>query len=412
MSATPSSPTTTPKRLSSPYNGVLYVTVRSASPEKPLPEIGGNMAAELGSTWADSVVVAVEEIPQEGTGRKAVQITHARVPSVEAQITNRHNWEHSTADIGGRKFSSMAITVIQLSSSYSETTPAIGSAMPDLDPGQTQSQFSESAYLLADRQSVMSGTELEPVFRVEVRNYVKRVALIDHDFDDALGGDLKTEEKLYFRGELISGQPVETVFSGSVSGYWGLQGGLVRTGKQLSDNWFSVVERQIVPPAFAENGRTYETTMDFTWPAVLSGFDIDTWNLRDGGYQQYVTPLFSKEAYSGPCRATVTETFYSTPPVRSATQTMRPMPISMSTPIIDISVGPTLHGNQSINLSVGSNHPRFEETVGSWSFPATNYTAWPTSLLASSKVDPMRGGYLKTDVIVYPPTDIAPDPVV
>ena len=322
MSATPSSPTTTRRRLAAPYNGVLYVTTRTASPEKPLPAIGSTMAAELGSAWADSIVVAVEELPQEGSGRKAVQITHARIPSVEEQISATHNWEHSTADIGGRKFSSVAITVIQRSSAYSETLPAIGSAMPDLDPGQNPSQFAESAYLLADRQCVLSGTDLEPVFRVEVRNYVKRAALIDHDFDESFGGDLKTEEKLYYRGELVSGTAVEDLFTNG-GGYWGLHGGIARSGKQLSENWFSVVERQVVPSAFAQSGRTYDTTMDFSWPAVLGSIAIETWNRKAGGGDTYFRPVFIKDEYSGPCSAKVEESFHSVAPDVTAIAAMR-----------------------------------------------------------------------------------------
>lgn len=198
---------------------------------------------------------------------------------------------------------------------------------------------------------------------------------------------------------------VETVFADRASPYWGLQGDFTeREGVQLSEAWYAVTTKQVVPSSFVANGRSYATTMDFLWPAVLSNIQIDVWERTAGGTDMLATPYYSKEQYRGPCNATVTQKFFINPPSVQKPQVMLPLPIDVQTPIFGVNVGPTLHPARTITLSTGTDHPVYELTFGVWYFPPTTPTDWPASIIASDEVVPYRGGYMKTTVVVYPPS--------
>ena len=69
------------------------------------------------------------------------------------------------------------------------------------------------------------------------------------------------------------------------SNFWGTDElGIEREGKQISENWFVLLERQVVPPVDTTNisGKSnpgeimlakYNTNETFTWPAVLNDMD-------------------------------------------------------------------------------------------------------------------------------------------
>ena len=625
-------PITTEQRLAVPVNGYLYTTTRDVAAEKSLPTIGGTMEAELGPAWANSRVITASVVPNNG--KRQVVITHARIPSVAEQIANCKSWTHTTPDIGGQKFSGISITLVMLASEYSETSPAIGSVLNNLDPGAVPSQFAESSYILESRASVAGMSELEPTFRAEKRNFIKRATMTQNDFDEALGGNLQSIQTLYYRGESVTGagtaqvesvevggglyvahyasavlqlvtnpidaetitinevvftfkdsasapgevqiggtveetratlreainnsgcggalsewndysaiythgtigsvgndieidsamtgignfwfssltnleggqdssaapitatftaatgltgspvsvtiptydtdtpeaianrlavaldshpaiygkalasvsgrkasltyrikaadsptdsltlnvgstgltatssdidgvfsaDTVEALFADKANSFWGVQGdGTAREGQQLSDDWFVVTRRQVVPSKFAASGRSYFTTEDHLWPAVLERIQIDTWPRKEGGSDMITTPIYAKDAYRGPCRAYVEERFYLSPPPMEAPNIMLPLPIDLQTPIFGLNIGPTLHTTRTVRLSTGTNHPVYEYTVGLWVFPATNYTDWPASVVASDECRPFRGGYLKTKVTIYRP---------
>ena len=241
MSFSPHSPITTEQRLPLPLNGTVYTTVRPVATEKPLPNIGNTMAGELGSAWADSRVIGVNKIPSKGDQGKQLSITHARIPSITAQLAS--NWEYSTADIAGTRYPSVSRTFVLLAEDVAHDAPAAGSAMPFV----AADIFDGKGYILVDRQIVRSGMELEPTFRVERRNYVKRATLTDNGYNEALGVNLSRTTTLYYRGETVSGVAIETLVADDKNAYWGTQVNLKisRSGEQLSDNWFAVIEQQI-----------------------------------------------------------------------------------------------------------------------------------------------------------------------
>ena len=198
---------------------------------------------------------------------------------------------------------------------------------------------------------------------------------------------------------------VDELFADPSHPFWGLQSnGIAREGKQLTASWYAISERAVVPESFALNGRSYTTTRDYTWPAVLSGIRVEDWELRAGGYNRYVTPLYKHETYSGPCRAFVQETFYTSAPTVVVPQVMLPLPILLATPVLSYREGPTLHNAISLSLSTGTGHPQYRYTAGVYSFPATNFTDWPASIVAADEVQPVRGGYIRSRMTIYRPS--------
>ena len=197
---------------------------------------------------------------------------------------------------------------------------------------------------------------------------------------------------------------VDELFANPAHPFWGLQStGIAREGRQLTASWFALTERAVVPESFALNGRSYSTTRDYTWPAVLAGIRVEDWELRAGGYNRYVTPQYKRERYDGPCRAFIQETFFPSPPTVAVPQIMLPLPIVLTTPVLAYQEGPTLHNAISLSLSTGTGHPQYRYTAGTYSFPATNFTDWPVSIVASDEVQPVRGGYVRSRITIYRP---------
>lgn len=159
---------TTQTRLTLPLNGVIYTTRRVVASEKPLPTVGSTMGAELGSAYAGNYVLAANTVP-DGSG-KTQQIIHASIPTQANQL--ELNWRKATRNIGGYEFEGIERYFVFLATDYDEDDPAIGDAMPTTASNPFHADPGPSDYVLVDRQLVSSGTELEPVFKVERRFYV------------------------------------------------------------------------------------------------------------------------------------------------------------------------------------------------------------------------------------------------
>lgn len=315
---------------------------------------------------------------------------------------DEYNWEFTQADIGGAKFDSVRRTYVTLRESFTPLLPAMGSTMANTP----EDKFS-GTYVLAEKaQQRIGDKELDSLFVIETRTYVKKTTLIANDFDEAFGGMLQTSQTLYYLGEVVTGvQTIEALMADPTDVYWGLQSsGVVREGRQLTANWYLVTSRAVVPEPFATSGRTYDTTEDYFWPAVLSTINVQSWQRQDGGFQRYLEPVYSKEAYRGPCKAQVVETFDVNPPTVTEPNVMRPLPISIQTPYFGVSIGPTLHDDYTLSFTNGTTDPIFVYTVASYPIGATSPVDWPASILASDTVTPLRGGYLRRQITVYPPT--------
>ena len=413
MSADAYRPITTETKLSLPLNGAIFTTTRPVAPEKPTPTIGTTMEAELGADWKESLIIATNIVPIENKERQ--QIVHARIPREEAQLAS--NWEYSTCSIGGRNFPSVQRTVILVSKAdlvpsgstmdvVACNSPAIGSAMPV----ETDSIFTDQGYILADRQVVRSGMQLEPVFRVERRNYIVRSSRKNIGVDPLNGKPLWSETTLYYTGETVSeyGGTVDALFNAPTNAFWGTQSdGTRRTGTRLSCAWYAITTELVVAGTFSGGVVTidsYDGQQRYTWPPVLDSIEFMDWVRRDGGVDIYPRFEFEPDGYSGPCAVTTTRTWKKTPFTDILIEQMQPTPVNYSSPFFNLHIPSCLHGAVTSVCDIGSTDPIYDENVGSSrTTPATVPTTWPATLRAYDGQTPFRGGFLRTVHIISKP---------
>jgi hypothetical protein len=319
-----------------------------------------------------------------------------------------YNYQFQQADIGGTKFDSVVRTYVSPRADFRPTNYAMGQTMTS-DPDGVFS----GTYVLAEYKQVDSQDQiLNSLYVTEQLTYVKKEVLVQEDFDEYFGKNVKTTQFLAYATETVEGasSTAAQLFKDSTSSYWGLQNtGLVRSGRQLTAKWYAITEAEAIPSSIVDNGRTYYTTVNYGWPAELapniSSF-LQTWTKKDGGQQTYFQPEFLKNQYSGPCRAKIVETFLPKPSTESSALSMEPLPINISNPYFSISVGPTLHGAATVSFTNGTGDTEFEFTAANYTIPATSPSTRPSEIVVSDEVKPFRGGYLRQVTTVYEPESV------
>jgi hypothetical protein len=316
-----------------------------------------------------------------------------------------YNYQFQQADVGGTKFDSVVRTYVNPRSSFTPSNYAMGSVMPTSPNG-----IFTGTYVLAEYKQVdVQDQNLNSLYVTEQLTYIKKELLVQNDFDEYFGKNVKTTQFLCYATEVLTGtSTAAALFANSTNAYWGLQStGIVRSGKQLTAKWYAVTEAEAIPASVVASGRSYYTTVDYGWPAVLASNItnfLQKWVKVSGGEQNYFQPQFTKNQYRGPCRARVVETFSLSPSSNSTAKAMQPLPINISNPYFSISVEPTLHVGANVSFTNGTGDTDFEYTVASYDIPATNPTSRPPSIIASDETKPFRGGYLREVITVYEPT--------
>lgn len=396
---------------------------------------------------------------------------------VDRENQDDYNWEFQAAGGNNPRYDTVVRTYVTLRSSYDESSPAIGNSngMPTVsaDPfTEYMSSGYDTAYVLFEKRQVRSGDEtLDSLYVTEQHVFVKRTPIRRVDTDDSFpyvvafdddteaeieGGSLPdsprgalvTKETLWHRDETIkatkqfvatgdtqvtvTGVDAEQAFrdpdltytSGTVDGvdsgtntnFWGVdEFGIMREGKQLSDNWYALVEKQVVPKVGLVSH--YYTQQVYTWPAVLNG-DADfgeellrqggivgfTWKRRAGGGDTVVLPVYKRDDYRGPTKVRI-EVYWNKKPVNplEVVKPMIPLPINFVTPLATCNVKPTLHNPVELNITTGTEHPKWKLAGATFRYPRTNYTDWPDSLIISDSQEPFRGGFLRTKITAYKP---------
>ena len=313
-----------------------------------------------------------------------------------------YNFQFSQADIGGVKFDSVVRTYVTPRANYVPTQYVMGSAMSTSPNGVFTGTYVLSEYKQTDSQDPI----LNSLYVTEQLTYVKKELLVQHDYDETFGANLKTTQFLAYATEVLSGGLTAAQAFSAGGSYFGDQaGGIVRSGKQLTAKWYAVTESEVIPAFMLGGGRTYYTTVNYSWPAELSPSlgEFHTWEKRDGGEERYFSPTFTKNAYSGPCRAMIQETFSSSPVGGDTAKSMEPLAVSISNPYYSISIEPTLHAYNFIEITNGTADPVYKYLVASYNIPATIPPTRPTEIVASDEVKPFRGGYLRQITTVYAP---------
>lgn len=153
--------------------------------------------------------------------------------------------------------------------------------------------------------------------------------------------------------------------------------------------------------------RSYSTIVEYSWPSVLQRLQFypEIRKSENGNYvHRYVYETRLRKGYAGPCRATVTESWSKNP-------FTIPIPIQMIPDVVEwdliMSAGriePCLHFSFHLDEIIGTNHPLFPYTVRRILFPRTNYTEWPSAIVAQDFQTPHRGGYRRKRVVVERPS--------
>jgi hypothetical protein len=379
---------------------------------------------------------------------------------VDRANQDQYNWEFQAAGASSTRYDSVTRTYVILRSSYDESNPALNSSMPTT----TSDPFSSSdGYILFEKKQVRSGNEvLDSLYVIEQRVFVKKVPIrnvyVDSTFafdttaagavqNPSLGG-LVDKETIFFYSENIQ---ATTAFSTSGdtlvdtstttadsfkegdlsyatghsdlgnSNFWGTDKlGVKRVGKQISDNWYVLSEKQVVPSVVTSGDSAgtsviakYETQERYVWPPVLNGAaQIGennggivgfTWKLKDGGGETTVLPVYKRNRYDGPTKTEYEITWSKSKQTLTQLNPMHPLPVVFSTPLASLKVQPTLHNAIYAGITSGTNHPKYKYSVSVFDCPATNYIDWPSSLVVSDTQEPNRGGYIRIKKTVYPP---------
>lgn len=160
--------------------------------------------------------------------------------------------------------------------------------------------------------------------------------------------------------------------------------------------------------SLAGNSRTYDTIINYSWPGVLQAIAFYPVTAVDPATALEYTSKYRWEVqikgpYSGPCRATVTESWSHTTSTENPPAIMLPEEIQWEFLLSAGRIGPVLHETIALSETPGNNHPKYPYVVNQKSFAATNVTDWPASIIASIQVTPFRGGFKRTQIVVYKP---------
>jgi hypothetical protein len=270
--------------------------------------------------------------------------------------------------------------------------------------------FFAAGYVLAMRsQQRVQDPQLDSLYIAETRIYVLRCAMTSIGVDSLNGKPLSSLYYLYHISETVSGTPVLDLVSDPTNAYWGLQtNGYERTFRAVSCEWFRFETTQVV--AGVETAGvipivTYNTTQNFDWPPVLDGnIDFLDYARRDGGQDIFVRYNLLRDGYNGPCKVVIGRSWSKEPQICAVPVQMLPTPAQYSCPFFSVNVPSSLHGALTFVCDIGSNDPVYNLNAGSTRTTiATNFTDWPSTLVAVDQQEPFRGGYLRTVVTVYKP---------
>jgi len=368
----------------------------------------------------------------------------------EEDSQDDYNWEFQAAGVGSTRYDSVVRTYVIPRAEYNEAAPAVNSEMPitSSDP------FEEAdTYVLFEKKQVRSGDDtLDSLYVVEQRTYVKKVPIRRVDLDETFDEPLRAKETIFYKGEtpqktFVFGEtdvtkPVnsskttaQTFALGAeatstydvpnpdlVAPFFGTsivtsgsdKFGILCEGRQISDNWYAVAERELIKTDATNIVDTYITYQNFSWPAVLSGIVVDRWTRRDGGADPVEYPIYKRGAYSGPTRVEVKlywkESKWDIGTSASGSDTelalikpMHPEAVLFQSPIASVSIPPTLHDRFIVFASTGSDHPVYTYKGTTWTYNATNYIDWPDSLVIQDSQRPFRGGYLREKITAFIP---------
>ena len=221
--------------------------------------------------------------------------------------------EYSTVALGGFKFDALETLWLMNRADHTVAAPTTGTELANADwpfslaIGEAPAT---TGYIMLDRKQEWVSADFDKLYVMERRRYFARNQHYDVDFDEETSEHLSTFETLYYRGEVVSGvNAIEAVIEDETDTFWDIAAGVVRVGQTLTEDWFMVTSRQVMPTVYADGSsayRDYYTTDNYSWPPVLEDVETMDYDLRprgsetDGATRYYPRPIWKRYRHSGP----------------------------------------------------------------------------------------------------------------
>ena len=211
------------------------------------------------------------------------------------------------------------------------------------------------------------------------------VAVASTTFDERTGATfLETEEVV----------PQGDVAAGAIDS----DGNLV-TYRGVDANWAVKGTRNVASP----DEITWSKIVNYEWPAVLTNFTFTSWTRKISGTVETLPDFTFKQGFSGPQKATVRQWWQLAPPTVTSPEQMIPEGATFNTPLLQFSIPPCLHGEIEAHCNIGSEDDEWESAYYSKTFPATNLTDWPETVVWVES-NPYNGGYIVTEYTLDKPS--------
>lgn len=156
--------------------------------------------------------------------------------------------------------------------------------------------------------------------------------------------------------------------------------------------------------------RSYETTVNFSWPRVLRSPLLGVIPSADGGIGKiWFAPDWKRPRFYGACKAIVTETWSKTEPSIATPTQMMEDSVIFDGALLQISIPECLHKALRLFESSGDGTRDWAPYQLTQDYKATNYVDWPATVTSQDECEPVNGGFLRRTIVVHRP-DIGTEP--
>ena len=152
------------------------------------------------------------------------------------------------------------------------------------------------------------------------------------------------------------------------------------------------------------------------WPAILASGNIYNFQAYDGDGVAYTADVIwdfnVRDSYDGPTRVVIEYFASHEPHTISMPTSMQPEGGTFYYGVAQVSIPKCLHPSLTLTYSTGNESTRFPYQTFSKTFPATNVTSWPATIVIDDGETFDNGIYVRRKVTAYRPTDYATAPLI
>jgi hypothetical protein len=158
-----------------------------------------------------------------------------------------YNFEFRDVDLGGQngnRYPAVVRSYVTLRENWVQDNTPSGTEMVNIPADKFSGVYVQSS----NEQARIGEPELDSLFVIEKKTFIKRSTLGEVKLDPATGRSKRSVTDLYYRGELVSDTAIEELAANPSGSYWGLQpDGVFRELDQLTGDWFAVIESSTLP---------------------------------------------------------------------------------------------------------------------------------------------------------------------